>query len=380
MNKKLVALALSAVAAGMASAQTANVTLYGIVDTYLATERTGSGVVPAAGTVAARSVAAVSTTLVNGGGLSGSRWGLRGSESLGGGMNAIFTLEGGFACDTGALGQGGLLFGRRAFVGLNGGFGTITLGRDYSPNFFVMCNSDDPFGGCLTSFSAVTSMGGYFANTLRQNNQVKYSTPSFGGLTVSGAWSLGEVAGCASAGRTIGGAVEYKNGPIYVGVGFSDNKNGVAPYSGEFAGLAATAAPGSVSSKQFIFGAAYNFGVAYAGVTYMVNKNYAGVKTKPLIGSVTVPFGAARVGLQLAQSKRDGGAKQTSIGLLGEYDLSKRTELYGAYVQCKNKGLACAADNGTATFAGGVPISGPSTATLTNQTASVFALGVKHKF
>ncbi len=370
MNKKLVALALSAVAAGMASAQTANVTLYGIVDTYIASERIGGGVVPAAGTTPARSVAAVSTTLMNGGGLAGSRWGLRGSESLGGGLNAIFTLEGGFASDTGALGQGGLLFGRRAFVGLNGGFGTVTLGRDYSPNFFVMCNSDDTFGGCLTGISAVANMGGFFANTLRQNNQVKYSTPSFGGLTVSGAWALGEVNGSTSAGRTIGGNVEYKNGPIYVGVGFSDNKNGVGPYTGEFAGLAATVAPGAVSNKQYIFGATYNFGVAYAGVTYIQNKNYAGVKTKPLIGSVTVPFGAARIGLQLAQSKRDGGAKQTSFGLLGEYDLSKRTELYSAYVQCKNKGLTCAADGNVLA----------STATLNNQSASVFALGVKHKF
>ena len=355
MNKKLVALALSAVAAGMASAQTANVTLYGIVDTYIASERIGSGVVPAAGTTPARSVAGVRTTLMNGGGLSGSRWGLRGSESLGGGMNAIFTLEGGFASDTGALGQGGLLFGRRAFVGLNGGFGTITVGRDYSPNFFVACNSDDTFGGCLTGFSAVVSNGGgVFANTLRQNNQVKYSTPSFGGLTVTGAWALGEVAGNSTASRTIGGAVEYKNGPIYVGAGFSDQKNAAA----------------TGSDKQFIFGATYNFGVAYAGVTYMENKTVAGVKTKPLIGSVTVPFGPARVGLQLAQAKRDGGDKQTSIGLLGEYDLSKRTELYGAYVQCKNKGLTCSADVNV----------GASTATLTNQTASVFALGVKHKF
>ena len=348
MNKKLVALALSAVAAGMASAQTANVTLYGIVDTYLASERIGSG------GSGATAVAAKSATVVQGGGLSGSRWGLRGSESLGGGLNAIFTLENGFASDTGALGQGGLLFGRRAFVGLNGGFGTLTIGRDYSPNFFVQCNSDDTFGGCLTGFSAVANMGGFFANTLRQNNQVKYSTPNMGGLTASVAVALGEVAGTSSGSRTLGGNVEYKNGPIYVGVGFSDQKNAAA----------------TGSDKQFIVGATYNFGVAYAGVTYIENKTIAGVKTKPLVASVTVPFGAARVGLQLAQAKRDGGAKQSSFGLLGEYDLSKRTEVYGAYVQCKNKGLTCSADGNV----------GSSTATLLNQTASVFALGVKHKF
>lgn len=342
MNKKLVAMALSAVAAGVASAQTANVTLYGIVDTYLASERIGG----------VGAVASKSTTLMNGGGLSGSRWGLRGSESLGGGMNAIFVLENGFASDSGQLNQGGRLFGRQAYVGLNGGFGSVTVGRQYSPNFYVMCSSDDTFGGCLTGFSAVANMGGFFANTLRQDNQVKYSTPSFGGVTASLAWALGEVAGSSSASRTLGGNVEYKNGPVYVGVGFSDQKN----------------AASTGSDKQFIFGATYNFGVAYAGVTYMENKTVAGVKTKPLIGSVTVPFGAARIGLQLAQSK-SGSAKASSFGLLGEYDLSKRTEVYGAYVQCKNKGLSCSADGNVVN----------STALL-NGTASVFALGLKHKF
>ncbi len=347
MNKKLVALALSAVAAGVASAQTANVTLYGIVDTYLSSQRIGGG------GSGATAVSARSTTMVTGGGLSGSRWGLRGSESLGGGMNAIFTLEGGFASDSGALGQGGLLFGRRAFVGLNGGFGTVQIGRDYSPNFFVACNSDDTFGGCLTGFSAVANMGGFYANTLRQNNQIKYSTPNMGGITGSLAWSMGEVAGTSSGSRTLGGNLEYKNGPLYVGLGFSDQKNAAA----------------TGSDKQFIVGATYNFGVAYAGVTYMENKSAAGVKTKPLVGSVTVPFGAARIGLQLAQNK-SGSAKSQSFGFLGEYDLSKRTELYGAYVQCKNKGLNCSADGNVAN----------STATLNGQSASVFALGVKHKF
>ena len=127
MNKKLVALAVSAVAAGAASAQTANVTLYGVLDTYLASER-----VSAQGTTPS-----VSVTVLNAGGLSGSRWGLRGSESLGGGMNAIFNLENGFDSSTGGLNQGGRLFGRRAFVGLNGGFGQVQVGRDYSPNFWV---------------------------------------------------------------------------------------------------------------------------------------------------------------------------------------------------------------------------------------------------
>ena len=101
MNKKLVALAVSAIAAGAASAQTANVTLYGIIDTYMASER-GS-----AGTTGAAAANKVSTTGLVSGGISGSRWGLRGSESLGGGLNAFFNLENGFNVDNGSLGQGG---------------------------------------------------------------------------------------------------------------------------------------------------------------------------------------------------------------------------------------------------------------------------------
>jgi len=348
MNKKLVALAVSAIAAGAASAQTANVTLYGIIDSYIASERGSAGAV---GTAAAATK--VSTTHLNSGGISGSRWGLRGSESLGGGMNAFFNLENGFNVDNGSLGQGGLLFGRRAFVGVNGGFGSIQVGRDYSPNFFVMCNSDDSFGGCLTGWSAVANMGGFFANTLRQNNQVKYSTPNMGGLTSTIAWSMGEVAGTTSGSRTLGANVEYKNGPIYVGIGFSDQKNAAA----------------SGSDKQFIIGGSYNFGVAYVGATYIENKTVAGVKTKPMIASVTVPFGAARLGLQIAQSK-SGSNKAQSFGLMGEYDLSKRTELYGVYSQCKNKGLACAADGNVST----------ASANANGVTASLLGLGVKHKF
>jgi predicted porin len=337
MNKKLIALALSAIAAGTVSAQTANVTLYGIIDAYVASERrTGTSV-----------------SVLQSGGISGSRWGMRGTESLGGGMNAVFVLENGFSVDTGGLGQGGLLFGRQAYVGLNGGFGSVTVGRQYAPAFYVQCNADDSFGGCLTAWSAVANMNGFFANTLRPNNAIIYATPNMGGVTGALMWSLGEVAGSTSASRTFGANVQYKNGPLYVGVGYSDLKNAAA----------------TGSSKHVSLGASYNFGVAYVGLFYAENKDVAGNKSKPLVGSVTVPFGAARIGVQLAQVK-SGSAKATSAGLLGEYDLSKRTELYAIYSQCKDKGIRCTADGNTAAI----------TTAANGNTSSAFGLGVKHKF
>ena len=350
MNKKLVALAVSAVAAGAVSAQTANVTLYGVIDTYLASERvSASGRTPSA-----------SVTVLNGGGLSGSRWGLRGSESLGGGMNAIFTLENGFDSSTGGLNQGGRLFGRRAFVGLNGGFGQVQVGRDYSPNFWVQLNSDDTFGGGLTTFSAVANLGSspnpsgaFFAGTLRQDNQVQYITPNMGGLTARVAWALGEVAGGTNRGRTFGANVEYKNGPIYAGVGFSDLKN----------------AAGTASSKQLVIGATYNFGVAYLGGTYIENKTEAGSKTKVPVVSVTVPFGASRLALQYGQAK-NGSLKADSFGLLFENDLSKRTTAYALAGQMKNKGLVANFDGNTPAIA----------ATVNGQKSSAFGVGIRHRF
>jgi len=198
-------------------------------------------------------------------------------------------------------------------------------------------------------------MGGFFANTLRPNNSIVYATPNMGGITAAMMWSLGEAVGSTSANRTFGANLQYKNGPIYAGVGFSDQKN----------------AASTASDKQFIVGATYNFGVAYAGLTYIENKSASGVKTKPLIASVTVPFGAARVGLQLAQNK-SGSAKANSYALLGEYDLSKRTELYAIWSGCKNKGLACTSDgnNGAAAVALLAP----------NKSSTTFGVGVKHKF
>lgn len=343
MNKKLVALAVSAVVAGAASAQTANVTLYGVVDTYLASER-----VSAQGTAPS-----VSVTVLNAGGLSGSRWGLRGSESLGGGMNAIFNLENGFDSSTGGLNQGGRLFGRRAFVGLNGGFGQVQVGRDYSPNFWVQLNSDDTFGGGLTGFSAVANLGGFYANTLRQDNQVQYITPNMGGFTVRAAWALGEVAGGTNRGRTFGAAAEYKNGPIYAGVGFSDLKNAL----------------GTASQKQFIIGATYNFGVVYVGATYMENKSETGSKTKVPVGSITIPFGASRVGFQIAQAK-NGSAKASTFGVIAENDLSKRTTAYAVAGQAKNQGIVNVFDGNTALNVAGV----------NGQKSSIFGIGMRHRF
>lgn len=109
----LAAVSLLALAAGAAQAQ--NVTLYGLVDTGVERlDNVGAG---------EHDVYRMPTIA----GSFASRWGMRGSEDLGGGLKAIFTLESGFAADSGAFQQGGRIFGRQLFVGLQGGWGSITM-------------------------------------------------------------------------------------------------------------------------------------------------------------------------------------------------------------------------------------------------------------
>ena len=65
---------------------------------------------------------------------SGDRWGLKGSEDLGGGLKALFQIENGFNLNTGNLENGGRIFGRQAYVGVQSdSFGTLTVGRQYDP-------------------------------------------------------------------------------------------------------------------------------------------------------------------------------------------------------------------------------------------------------
>ena len=125
MKKSLMALAVLGAMSSVATAQS-SVTLYGIVD--VGVQWNEQGVAQTGNTT--QPYKQDSTFGVNSGYQSGSRFGLRGSEALGSNWNAVFTLEGGYDVDTGMSGQGGRLFGRQAWAGLqHSAFGTFVLGR-----------------------------------------------------------------------------------------------------------------------------------------------------------------------------------------------------------------------------------------------------------
>src|SRR5437016_12597124 len=120
---------IAGVAVHPAMAQS-HVTVYGVLDS---------------GLVYTTHANAAGDSLVKVPGLTGSgpsRLGFRGTEDLGGGLQAVFVLENGLAVDTGTVGQGNRLFGRQAYVGLKGGYGTLMLGRQVNMTFLSMVKSD----------------------------------------------------------------------------------------------------------------------------------------------------------------------------------------------------------------------------------------------
>ncbi|BDT66509.1 outer membrane porin protein 32 [Comamonadaceae bacterium OS-1] len=168
----LTAMAALSTLAAAGAVQAQNVTLYGVIDTGIETvSNTAAG-----GTI---------TRLPSNTGIFASRWGMRGKEDLGGGLAAVFTLESGFSPDTGAMGQGGRLFGRQALVGLSGDWGAVTLGRQYSMLYWSMMDADI----VGPSVFGVGSLDAYVPNS-RHDNAIVYRG-KFDALSLGASYSLG---------------------------------------------------------------------------------------------------------------------------------------------------------------------------------------------
>ena len=324
MKKTLVALAALATV-GAAFAQS-SVTLYGRIDASVASQETKN----------TGFVAGVTTDpgiQIRSGAHTGSRWGLRGSEDLGGGLKAIFTLEQGFNIDTGAASVAANQFHRQAFVGLGGGFGTLTVGRQYDivDNLYGKYDSMGYSGygamnyvfnvGCA---AAGIGSGGTGDCIARQNNSVMYSTPAMGGFNLSAMWAPGEnrVPGVTSAGKMYGLMASYANGPIDIGGGWQSNK--------------ATGA--AAATTNYLIGGSYDLKVAklFAEIEGGKNKVANGQDTGFQIGAV-IPLGAPSLMVSYArENQKIAGARRsqaTAFSAMGHYPLSKRTYVYAAYLR-----------------------------------------------
>jgi predicted porin len=151
--------------------------------------------------------------------MSGNRWGFKGSEDLGGGLAAIFQLEGGFTIGTGAAAQGGREFGRTSIVGLSSTrWGTLKLGRQYDPvvDLVSTLTEDGYFGLAFGTPGDVDNYDG----SMRVNNSVKYLSPKLGGVQLEALYGVGGVAGSTGAGQTWSIAGSYAGGPLAFAAGY----------------------------------------------------------------------------------------------------------------------------------------------------------------
>lgn len=207
MNKILISTATGALFAAAASSAFAqsSVTLYGIVDEAVRYQTN-------AGPGGNDQVAMTSGPETH------SRWGLRGSEDLGGGWSAVFRLENGFEAFNGQLHVPGTLFSRQAFVGLsNKTWGSLTFGRQYAPVYDTLGDIFDPLtvGNYWQNSWMYNGIGPY----LEVNNSVKYKG-SFDGLDVDALYGFGNQPGAVGLGATYAVELTYTYGPAMLNAGF----------------------------------------------------------------------------------------------------------------------------------------------------------------
>ena len=327
MKKSLLAVAVAAALPAFAQAQT-NVTLYGIADAGVVWQDAGGN-----GTTTAKSTFAVVSGVQ-----STSRWGVRGSEDLGGGLSAVFNLEGGYKQDTGTsdasgtpsaiygTGNGGGLFQRRAVVGLSGKFGQFLLGRDYTPGFSALGNWDmlgyGLFGNSL-NFS-IGSVGTFTGSAVRWSNALQYISPTMSGFTVRAMYSAGEQAiDPKSRGNAFGISGTYVMGPITAAIFYENEKNAGSPTVD--------------TAKKMGLGGQYNFGQFRVGGGYASTDPDGPTKLTFWNLGAGVKLGAGEVIVQYSSMKESAAdAKSNTVGIAYVHPLSKRTNLYATYGTTSN--------------------------------------------
>ena len=162
---------------------------------------------------------------IESGGMNGSRVGIKGGKAIAPETNFIYQLETGFFANNGKLGQSDSnnirIFGRQIYAGLDGPYGKLTVGRQFSPFFMEIISFDAHENG----YGAPTNYGTVEPGPVRYDNSVIYATPRINGLTGSLFAALGGRTGGAEQ-NTLGLTLNYQNGPLGLGFGHQyDNHN-----------------------------------------------------------------------------------------------------------------------------------------------------------
>jgi general bacterial porin, GBP family len=411
MKKSLIAVALIGSATGVAHADdNSSLQLYGILDVAVGTvEHSAGGSATFPATV--NPVNKVSTkfndsvTGMFNGGISDSRWGIRGTEDLGGGMSAFFDLESGINVPTGSLNNAagslagsnntvgvasaldGQLFNRGAYVGIRDDrYGAVSFGRSTTLGYDTIVNYDPLHSAQLFSplgFSGSYSAGGITEGS-RTDNNIKYVNRT-GPINYGLSYSLGGVPGNFRAGSTWGANIGYEQGPFGIQATYYSARD--ALHSG---GLTGANAVGSAligtnvgaltnnNDSDVMIAARYVFGPAtikagyehyelkapsdkvangsttdYFGFVGSVTNTVNPTKTNVYFGggdykvTPSLDMSAGIYDTQTEQSTGVAGGNQMQYSLLLDYNLSKRTDVYAGYMFSHFNGAAFIGDEAT---------------------------------
>ncbi|MEO7253908.1 MAG: porin [Casimicrobium sp.] len=392
-------------AVNQALAQTANVTLYGVVD---------------AGVQHITGVKGGSVTQVASGIMEGSRWGLRGTEDMGNGMKATFVLESRFEADTGALSNRtisgnqlpdrflaglppavqaalngavgsqlgvnlpGRLFDRQAYVGLITPYGAVLVGRQYTPAFEIT-NRFDAFANA--SAASPGQISGIPAGVdIRESNSLLYRI-ELNGFFGTGYYAFGENSTGTKNGRLVGVNGGYQTARFGVGAGYNERTNSAgqkslntlaiggnfnAGFVNLFALYAAIKEPNGSSAPEL------RAGLLAGGVPatlidsgilprFMQDAKLYHVGARIPLGVSTITIGYSRF-----DDRRATNADSESYGAAFTYPLSKRTDVNLIVTQVNNNANAQALAGGNG-FLGGVTA-------FAGKDSTSYQFSLRHKF
>lgn len=396
MKLKGMAVAALFACTGSAFAQS-TVTLYGVID---ASVEYANHVAPYSAAGFTPNPGAGSTVYrMNSGGLSGSRWGLRGTEDLGSGLKSLFVLESGFSGDNGTMQQSGRLFGRQAFVGLqHQTLGQITLGRQYTSLFAAMANFMPT--AYATQYEPAAFMAG---NNFREDNVLAYNG-TFGPLTAMAHFSFGagvpnlpagtiafggngEVPGAFRRDNAFGAAAVYSSGPFGAAIAYDQWNPSINNAAGVYQGNTATLKKASVAAS-YTFGqvakimGGYRWGKAENHGTgaelqrddyYWIGVNY---QVTPAIG-LTLEYDYDD--LKRDYFNRTNAPNPWQVAFVANYTFSKRTDLYLSTAYAKHAGLTLDGANTNQLASTGA--TGNSYILGSGQSSMVgVSIGIRHKF
>lgn len=389
-------LAAIAVTGILGTAQASEVTLYGLIDSGIEwTNNVPQG--PAGSGAGTKNVKRFPTAT---GGMAASRWGMKGTEDLGDGYSAFFQLESGFSPGDGKSAQGGRLFGRTSILGVHTPYGTVQLGRQYTPTTLYLMSPAEVMG---PGVHGLGNFDAYIPNA-RADNAIGYlnkinkfsfgGTYSFGRDGASGAGP----AGTNCAGNSLNDPHSCKEYGAFVK--FADGNYGFAAAFDRVTGGPTEAfwGLGSRHARDDRFGlnGYYTFsgGVTLGGgwmqrrhtpddeatpgeIKFTTNLYFLGINYP--IGKFAINAQVAHMTsnanseAEMAVSRRRGNGEATALYLRGVYNLSKRTSAYvstGYMHNKKHSAISVTPGVGNAAW-GGVPVGG-------NQTGAM--VGLNHRF